>query len=404
MATIQEYLWDSGNGQSSNEANPTFRYTPGAYSVTMRAKVDDIWYVITKYSYIVVAQTEQNLMDTNYLNNPKSFHFGFSETHGFNWSENAGTDWIWPESGAAIFETDYNGEVVKIAYDLYDDLPYILNTRDSENLTASYLDKGVTKIATEVIFPEYTGELRKYTFSHVQTDIRFRAILTETELSPTLEIDASLITSSGNTPVEVVKDIDTEKELTFMFSNRRVVDTITRQIKIGTNESKYQLMGYNSTFKVNDKNKTASKGGTTDYSLFLSEPSNWYTRGDYSLDLCTGVETAITGSEITGADGRELSAYSLTSIMTLDNLAKGDGCLMFWYKGDAPIITDVVYTNSEYDSIDDWKLAYANGSIPINLVIPSSSEVFDIRVYSNNIDTDYIDEYVINYEYYLRNF
>jgi len=404
MATIQEYLWDSGNGQQSNEENPTFRYGPGAYTVSLRASILGVWRVITRYSYIVVSETDQNLMDDNYLNNPKSFHFGFSESHGFNWSENKGDSWVWPESGASIFETDYNGEVVKVAYDLYDDLPYIINTRDSENLTTSYLDKGVDEIATEIIFPEYTGELRKYTFSHVQTNIRFRAILTETDLSETLEIDASLITKSGTTPVETIKDASVDKEIVFMTSNRRIEDTNTRQLKIATNESKFQLMGYNSTFKVNDKSLIASKGGTKVYSVFLSSVVNWYSRGNYNLDRCTGLNIVTTGSEITGPDDRALSAYSLTSDMTLGNIAQSNGCLMFWYKGTAPVITDVVYTNPEYAIDGDWKLAYANGSIPVNLVIPSLSEVFDIRVYASNIETSYIDEYKNNVEFYLGSF
>jgi len=404
MATILEYLWDSGNGESSNEENPTFRYAPGAYSVSLRANVDGIWRVVTRYSYIVVSETDQNLMDTNFLNNPKSFHYGFSEGHGFNWSENSGEEWVWPESGASIFETDYNGEVVKIAYDLYDDLPYIINTRNSENLVESYLDKGVTKIVTDIILPEYTGDLRKYSFSHVQTDIRFRAILTETDLSDSLQIDASLITKSGTTPIETIKDASIDKEIVFITSNRRIEDTSTRQLEIATNESKFQLMGYNSTFKVNDKTKTASKGGTKDYSIFLASTTSWYSRGDYSLDRCTGNYTTLTGSEITGVDSRANSAISLTGDLTLDNIAQADGCLMFWYKGTAPVITDVIYTNSEYAISGDWKLAYANGSIPANMVMPSLSEVFDIRIYASNIETDYLDEYKVNYEFFLGSF
>jgi hypothetical protein len=404
MADFEEYQWDSGNGQFSNEANPSFPYAPGNYTPTLRAKVEGIWHEITKFSYIVVAETGQNLLDENYLNNPKSFHYGSSESQGFGWSENVGDDWIWPESGAAIFETDFNNEVVKIAYDLYDDKPYIINTREGNGLVASYLDKGTTAIPTEIVFPEYTGELRRYSFSHVETEIRFRAILLETSLPGTFEIDMGLITSSGNEPVEVLKDVDTEKEISFKFSSKRVTDTITRQIKVNTNESKYQLMGYNSTFKVNDKLKTASAGGTTDQSLYLSAPACWHTRGNYSLNLSTGVLIVSNGTLSTGPDSRDNSAYVLTADMILANIAQSDGCLMFWYTGMAPVITGVSYTDSEYAISGSWKLAYANGSIPANVTIPSLSEVFDIRIFSSNITTDFLDEYEINYENYLRSF
>jgi len=403
-AEFEEYQWDSGNGQVSNESNPSFLYAPGNYSPTLRAKVDGTWSEITKFSYVVVAETGQNLLDDGYLNNPKSFHFGTSESQGFGWSENVGDDWIWPESGAAIFETDYNNEVVKIAYDFYDDRPYIINTRESAGLNASYLDKGVTDIPTIIIFPEYTGELRRYSFSHVETEIRFRAILIESDLDESFKVNMGLITKSGNEPVETLKDVDTEKEISFKFSSKRVSDTITRQVKVSTNESKFQLMGYNSTFKVNDKLKTASAGASTDQSIYLSAPVCWHTRGNYSLNLSTGILIVSNGSLTTGPDGRDFSAYTLSSNMVLANTAQADGCLMFWYTGTAPVIAGVSYTDEEYATSGGWKLAYANGSIPANLSIPSLSEVFDVRIFSSNITTDYLDEYEVNYENYLGSF
>lgn len=55
-AGATDWLWDFGNGSTSNEENPRVRFTPGNYTVTLTASNDDCSNTITKSNYIVIQE------------------------------------------------------------------------------------------------------------------------------------------------------------------------------------------------------------------------------------------------------------------------------------------------------------------------------------------------------------
>ena len=401
MANIVSYSWDFGNGEQSDADSPIAVYTPGLYTVTMTAVYDDgTTDVVTKDVYITVADGNNNNATSDYIEFPKSFHFGWDDAHGYGWSENSGDAFIWPEASASVFQYESNGNVEKVVWDIYTRKPYVINTRDSYHGDAIYEDRADingdngTAIATEITFPEFTGERKHMDITHTETNIRFRPEINEDELPVTLDIDIALLVGDREEQVDLRKNIDSEKEVTFYYQNNKLGNSATNQLKVLTSESKYQMMGFESYFRTNDRFKSPAKYTANEAVIALQSPLVWRTRWNYALDRSTALSDAsMVATTTQGADGREDSAIDFTTITI--TYPENVQSVMYWSK-------DLGLGLTKYGvPVNGWQLYYENAVVPAGDVVMSSGSMFDYRAFDFALDNTYIEDYYDNIANYL---
>ena len=120
MANIVRYEWDFGNGIKSNRSTPTSTFLPGVYTVSLKVWLDDGTIVTTTEDrYIKVSESNTSLLDKDcYIDtaNKVSLHYGWLDSHGFNWSVNTGADFVFPESNAAIAKVTVVKPTISASY------------------------------------------------------------------------------------------------------------------------------------------------------------------------------------------------------------------------------------------------------------------------------------------------
>jgi len=394
MTKMVKFNWTLGNGETSTSKSPATIYTPGAYTVTIETE-DELGnpYSHTEVLYINVGENDQGLNNPRYLTDPKSYHFGWADKTGRGWSENAGDDWIWPLTSASCSVMELNGEKILMAWDSRDSMQYIIDPR-----IPTYVDKADTdyqngtEIATEFITSEYTGEMKQYELTHLETNIKMLPALDQDALSEELEVSFGLIVDEGGIPVEVTANIDTEKEIEFYFSNQQTSPTTQRQLQMTTNRSDFRLDWIGSYFINEDKLKTPRTNSRDEVMAYFSDVTSWYTRGKgYEFDRATGAISSIfSGIPATGMDGWSDSAFTLDTVFSLPT----DHALIAVYWIDDPQLTD----GNPILEKDGWTLIRSS----LDEEIMSGATIFDHRVLANIPEISaYAETYSQNIEYYL---
>jgi len=387
--------WDFGNGTTSNEQSPIVQFEPGVYTVTLTV-TDSTGNstVTTRIAYVNVGETSSTLSNGNYIDNPKCLHFGWKDEHGFGWSENTGS-FPWPLTPGSIIEVEEDGVPYTLVYDITDGLEYHINTYNNYANEASYKDKGTDSIATEVITPEFTGSMKSFDVSHVETNLKYKPDVLQNEFDPDFEVNVSLITDSREEPVETQYKVDTRKEVHFYYQNRQTEHTRQRQLKIETTESNFQLMNYESYFKVNDRMKRAT---INESMAVFGCPLEWYTRGKgYNFNRTYGTtNTNVIDAVLSGPDGLSDSAATVTSYDVGNSAPRAS--IALWCTS-VPVF-DQAITAIEYGAeLDGWKLYYYNGAIDANLLI--TGDVFDVRLFDVVLTEEVIREYRDKFKKYL---
>lgn len=399
MKKIISYFWEFGDGSTSTEAAPAHLYTPGIYTVKVSVVFDDSstdeW---TEIHYVAVSEQGDTLANEDYFNNPKSYHFGWSDKTGYGWSENQGDDWIWPISGPACSVAEIDGEKLMLVWDSRDNKQYIINTRDTAYTKAMYTDKSTdttdngTPINTHVVTTEYTGEMLQYTLTHMETNIKMRPALGQEDFSEGLEVSFELYTDIETIPVETQNKVDTNKEVEFYFSNKKTEETTQRQLGIKTTDSKYRILWLGSYFRNLDQyRKARTATGETSMSYY-SDCRLWYTRGrGYDFNRALGkIAVAGTYSLIAGPDEWSDSAIKVINSYTIPDLGS-DEWLSYW-------TTESVAT--PLATIGNWSLTNELGA-DTDKVFGDGVELFDIRIITLNPN---IQEYANEYSDKLDNF
>jgi hypothetical protein len=334
-----------------------------------------------------------------------SLHFGWDNETSFGWSENTGDNWIWAESKGALQNYLYLGDALQLAWDIYDDKQYIINT-GSGSIEPVYIDKSTdgidgADIATSIIASEFNGEKETFTLSHLQTDIFFRGLVDGSELDDDFEVDIILYDANSSEPVDVAYGVNTDAETVFFYQTKNTESNSYRRIEVQSNKSDFKYLGFESMFKVIDRGRKASYNVDSN-ELFMSQCVNWYSRGvGYTMDRCTGTLLLITYTSVEGPDNQADSAIILTSNMVIDN-TETTGGIMFWRNiSQVPDYGGLTYT--DYKTIGDWVLCYSNGVIPANVSFGIGTNLFDIRVFDSEITEETLKFYTNNLDANLPN-
>lgn len=398
MATIVKYEWEFGNGDSSNRANPTSSFLPGIYTVTLKATLSDGTILsTTEERYIKVSESNMSLLDKDcYIDtaNKLSLRFGWNDSNGYGWSLNSGNDFVWPESNAAITEYEEDGVIYQLAWDMFDDKQYIINTRNCEVMDAVYTDKAGdgssyktpttgTAIASTIKLPEFEARIPDHEMVHLETTVQFRPEITYSELEGTFNVDFTLITDEGETEVEIVREADINREIVFFYQNNRTQTDKTNQIKLETTTSKFQLLGYQSHFKrvenfdLPKADYTAGDGSISDVMEQLASPTFWVTRSGYGTNI--GSDSTFSGltnfTTTTGPDGLGYSAALLSADNTISLNGK-TGTIVMWYETAAPVMSDNV---TFLGSSGSWTCTFYTGTFSSDVVFQDTGKVFDVR-------------------------
>ncbi len=392
---IKKVHWDFGNGETSNELNPIVQYEPGVYTVVLTiTDSDGITHTKTRTAYVNVGETSTTLASGDYIDYPKCLHYGWKDEHGFGWSFNEGK-FPWPLTPASICEYEEDGILYTLVYDIIDGKEYHINTYNSHVGKAVYKDKGIHSIETEVITPEFTGEMKSYDVSHVETNVKYKPDILQDSFDDDFSVNISLITDSGQEPVETQYKVNADKEIMFYYQNKQTKSTRQRQLKFNTSESNFQLMNYESYFKSNDKYKRAT---INESMAVFGAPLEWYTRGKgYNFNRSDGTtNTSTVIAQIQGPDGLLDSAATIP-YFELGNTSSRSSMALWSISEPAttPVIPFVAYG----DPIDGWQLYYYNGTIPAGLTTGGS--FFDIRMFNTTLSEDVMLEYRDKFKKYL---
>jgi hypothetical protein len=395
MADIVSTHWDFGNGETSNEQRPIVQFEPGVYNITLElTDSDGTTFTETRVAYVNVGETSTTLADGNYLDYPKCLHFGWKDEHGFGWSFNEG-NFPWPITPGSIIEYEEDGILYTLVYDITDGLEYHINTYNNHAGKAAYKDKGTFSIETEMITPEFTGDMKSFDMSHVETNVKYVPDILKDDFDPDFEVNMSLITDRGAEPVETQYNVNTRNEIMFYYQNRQTESTRQRQLKINTTESNFQLLNYESYFKRNDRLKRA----TVNESMALFGcPTEWYTRGKgYNFNRTYGTtNTNVIDGSLEGADGVSDSAVTVTSFDAGNDAQRAS--MVLWSQS-VPTINHAV-TLVEYGStVNGWQLYYYNGAVDANVTITGT--MFDLRLFNVTVTEEVLFEYHDKFKQYL---
>jgi len=406
MAIVSQN-WDFGNGVTSSDLAPLTTFGPGVYDVTLTV-VDDVegTSVTTHELYIRVTEDNQSLVGTDYFNNPKCLHYGWFS----GWSEYAGDRWVWPGTPASVTEYLKDDKMFTLVWDIKDGKRYAINVEETNNTEAVFKDKEQFDIETVLKLPEYVGEQQHYDVSHLETFVVFRPELLSDELPDSFSIDVALITNVDNLPVEVQKKADFLREVTFFYQNKQTKSTQSRQLQITTNSSEYQLINYESYFKINDRFRTPSFNVVSTPQEYYAGALHWFSKGKgYQYDRSTGLSSDLLYTPIEGPDDSISAAEILAPSQLLLTATEIDGgCVSLWYKDEfganVPTIEDPLEGSIpfiDYETKNGWILAYFNGTIPEGAFIDNGFKVFDVRVIDAVTNTDNLDDYFTKLDLYL---
>lgn len=397
MSVIVKYEWDLGNGTTSSSPTPHTTYFPGVYTVTLKVTTDDgNTYTAYESEFIAVAEDQQNLFTEKYLSDPRSYHFGVNESVSTGWSRNSGNNWVWPESQASISHITINGITCLLVWDMYDDIQYCINPRNTSFSAITHLDKGSHEIECSATFGGVLAASAEYDIMHQETTVHLRKDI-DSQTRPTgMDVFMSLIDDDG-TVLEKVKVV-TGSEIVFKDQSVYLTGEMQSvQVKFETSKSGYQLTSFESIYKTNDKSTASQVGQGDDTATSIADVSTWITStGDYAVDLATGAIPSLSASLVNGPNSHG-NAISLSGDLDIGNEAT-IGTLLMWYSGTEPLLGLEMINQSTTDS---FTLITFTGSIPANITVPNGNTIYDIRITSEELTAYAIADYASNYRHHI---
>ena len=409
--TLSQRLWNFGDGTTSTEANPTHTYkNPGVFTV----RCDYQGYTGVSGTFFSGSITKEKLItvfnggnDSSVITN-KSFRYGLTSSQGVGFSENTGSDWVFPEGRTGtVMVYDNNKQPHLLVLNYSDGKFYDISTRDSaasSNIVKVWQDKvdisGIagTDICPKVRFRETTGTFEKFFIRTASESIYTRPVDKIEGYPSGITFDVSQYVDDKQTKYKATtKDIKLPKqELVFdrQVEGHRIITEVV------TNKAKVQIVGREMDYISYDRSPDPiTKISSEDtWQQNISLPTSWISRGGNQLvDKATGSTLVGNVTYITGVDGKGSSAITITTPIQLVNNLITSGTLMLWCGLGYTIPGITLITIGGFD---DWFLCYATGSIPANITLPNGN-VFDVRLYSTVLDNDtmqyYMNDCVDNY-------
>lgn len=393
MANIVKYQWYVDGVPFSNLSNPQRLFGPGIYDIRVDLVFDDdTSQTLEEFSFIIVSEDQQNQFNTLYKENKKSYHYGINPSTALGWSRNSGDNWVWPESQAAVTKEVVNGIEYLLVWDMFDDKQYCINPHGRDVI---HLDKDDNEIACSATFAGVTGESRDYEIMHQETTIHLRKDLDSGTRPTGMSTYVSLIGEEGEVlekvKVQTGSEIVFKEQSTYTGGEHKLL-----QLKFETDKSGYLMTSYESIYKTNDQSNTSFNGNDSATDALVGNLSLWLSRKkEYTMDLATGTTYTIDVNYTTGADGNANTAIQTLSAIQLDSPAVSNGTIMFWYKGSKP---DLGVTTTDSVVKNGFTLTSFVGSIPADILIPDSAEIFDLRIVASELTQDQIDDYGNNLE------
>lgn len=404
---IVRWEWDLGNGVRTDEFNPSSLYQPGKYTIKLIGYSDTgEAYTAIKEFYVSVSEDDKSLNRSSYIENYGSLHYGWSEYHGWGWSENKRSQWVLPATSASVYNFDNNGNVEAIVWDVKDGRPYVINPRNTFYGRVTYRDKSDINgdngfdIPAEIRFPEVTGEMTHYDIHHLETNVMFRPETEQMDYDGDFSVTAYLAITDKEEPVDMAESLNTNNEITFTYQNDKPQNNRTRQLRINTTTSMFQLMNIESYFMVDDRFKRpfSATSGEQNVMAKFGAMNLWLTRGKgYNFDRVTKRIFTNGGVPSFGPDGLAGSAIEFFSEVTIPfvPVAQISGKPVAWIEGGISAPWETVMT------VGGWSLVTRPFSATWNSITLPAGVWFDIRFLKSDISSDEIKTYGNKFESYL---
>lgn len=384
---ITDWLWDFGDGETSRLQSPYHVYkTPGFYTVSLTvSRSDGDISTHTKTEYISVYGVAGMLFDIANAPTPVCLVYGVDRSeHGGGWSTFSGERWVWPESQAAIVEVPGPDANRLVVFDNATGLPFIINPTDGPNglyptpyrdMVGHPANPDGWSIATRYTTPAFVGSNLQYRIQHEETYIDMTPITGEY----LVDMSVSCHLRENDKSIASTLDINITPGREVLFTRKEMADRI--QVTVETAESGYRVNAIESSLKTDMKARYASKreSENLDFQTAMMDALWWATRGSYARERITGTPTGMMGTKITGPDGRDESAISLSSDLVIPMQELGGHTLLLWMKKTDPEI------GVELTTKDVWSLRYIESTGFVSVIIPEGSSVFDIRVFAGPV-------------------
>lgn len=414
MTVITDWIWDFGDGNTSTEQNPFHIYmNPGYYDVYHSVRTDTgSVYSVTKTDYIRVYDFSDAIWGYNLSEDRSCLVYGNGKFGGSGWSVFTGDNWLWPETRGSILNIRHGERPsTEIIWDFDTGLPFVINSDDRHITGDVFRDKvghpSVEEgfpIESKIITPAYIGERKKFRIKHEETFLALKPIRQAIEYPYSIDLDTSLLGDNHITVREKMHNLNPNQEV--LFSTKKKFDWF--QVALDFSESGYSLHAINTTCKVSDTARYASKSILEDqqFQMYLLGGFVMYTRGNYDINYYNHSEKSnLQYIEVNGADGYDNSGARITDTFTIDTV-EGDVMYLWTTTGNKIVNADtaeaVDYEILYEDILNfDWQfIKVPLGGID-HIGLGLGCTIFDLRVLDSTLDDNehfksYINDVILN--------
>lgn len=397
MAEIVSWLWDYGNGDTSNEElPPVYRYRePGVYTITRTAFFDDDSQV--SFSRVVTVNSF-SLESVKPDYEKVIYRYGETVEEGLQASEIDGVTFPFHSFGSQPLNVpDVTGVPRLVIFDADDRQFYEVTTiggpeevgrdvvwRDKCDING---ENGL-EYSSLISFRGVAGTFERYFIEMLSANIYTRAIPAERQ-GVGVVYDASGYPTGINADISIQADendgeyaeaLDISVPKHEIHFDRRVEGHIIQLIS-EINMAPHIVTGYNANLIYKDKldapgsRAQSSEEKQQDLSFLMT---NWITRGNPSCDRITGLSIGVisAGEGVVGPDSFAGSSLEIVSGESLNFTNTETMRSVFWFRsgtieGSLPVGYEVI------ESVGDWVFAQVLSAD----ITFGEGVFFDIRVF-----------------------
>lgn len=349
------------------------------------------------------------------------YRFGLMKEHGSPGGiKVTGDAWLRPEvciGGLRVIDANKNTR--QVVFDTKDGMVYQISTRSGPSgsgIDKSFQDKddgagGGAEISGALWLKGHTGTTEQEFIRHVESRFFFRPYDQQNRSANAHDADGyrsgtqiSIFMYGDGAQNDYYADTQNiTKNGDITIQNGPHDEWHANQIKIVSNRSEVVLIGSLHRYASKDKaaNPALRSSSESAYQATLAiHKVAWFSRSS-RLYQNRVTQELIEGSPVavTGPDGKARSAFRLSAEKAFSSVNLSSGALLFWHT--APIAVRIGTTDVSINTVavvGSWTLSYAssvtaNGALYITPA--TSTDMFDIRVYSGSIDSG-AQQYYLN--------
>lgn len=339
----------------------------------------------------------------------KSYRYAVEKSQGNGFSENSGTDWVFPPAylrGMYVF--DVNNIQKTIILDNSSGLFFDISGRESptgSGVTPIWKDKvllagtGGTDVVPSITFPEDVSDNERDFISHLESHIYLRpydeskrsATGYDSSAYPTgLNFDLTIYEDGNTTAKATADNIPKTGDISFdKFARAHRLG-----LKITANMGNHIIKSREQVYKVEDIADTPTNRTTSEktYQAEFATPSYWlFLNSGTLLNRASGNTVSITYSAAIDpiAGTRAIRISAATSLGTVTFVS---GALLLWYSGTIAItIGGAPVSLTTHSTSGGFTLAYVNALTASGemIITPTGNlDLFDLRMfYTSAIST-----------------